>query len=265
MKLGPDIKEALSGEITPKFLATLDRSGRPNCVPIITITPYDDETLVFGEFMMNKSRRNLLDCDKVAVATITSSLEAWGLEGTFLGFETNGRRFDFVNQLPPLRYNAYTGIRAAGAIRVEHVSAKETLGKAGLLCSFLRVSAMSRVLRPRDAKKAVMPRQVAGRFAQFAAVRAVAYVGADGSPRAFATMVCLAAGPNRLVLSDSLFNRHASQIAPGKEVAVAILTPDPIAYQVKGKYQGRKAGIGVVDLQECYSACPPLLGEPLHT
>ena len=63
MRLTPSLKEALSGEMTPKFLATRDLAGKPNIVPVTTITPYDDETLVFGEFMLNKTKKNLFLCE----------------------------------------------------------------------------------------------------------------------------------------------------------------------------------------------------------
>ncbi len=63
--LDPALHKALAGETTPKFLATLDSSGRPNCVPVISITPYKDDLLIFGEFMLNKTRSNLFANEKV--------------------------------------------------------------------------------------------------------------------------------------------------------------------------------------------------------
>jgi hypothetical protein len=50
---------------------------------------------------------------------------------------------------------------------------------------------------------------------------------------------------------------------PGSDLAVAVITMEPIAYQVKGRYRGSRAGIGVLDITECYSASPPLVGERL--
>jgi hypothetical protein len=68
----------------------------------------------------------------------------------------------------------------------------------------------------------------------------------------------------RAVTSDPLFNAHADAIPHGAELAVSILTMEPVAYQLKGAYAGRKLGVGIVDVTECYSASPPLLGEHLH-
>ena len=262
MTIDAELMRALAGEMTPKFMGTLDALGVPNCVPVTTITVYDEHTLVFGEFLMNKTRKNLLACDKVSVAVITESFDTWRIQGTFLGFETSGDRVDFINRSPLFRYNAYTSIRAAGTIRIESVSAKTSLSKGHYLCDFLRCVAVRRFLHAGYAAP-VMPRPVVEKFARFSAVRALTYVNEKGYPVTFATVACVPAGPNRLLLGDSLFGAHFASLVPGSVVAVSVLTREPVAYQVKGVYRGVRLGSGVVDLNECYSASPPLLGERL--
>jgi hypothetical protein len=76
-------------------------------------------------------------------------------------------------------------------------------------------------------------------------------------------MTCLAAGSNRLVMADPLAAPYTPAIPANAELAIAIITTDPIAYQVKGRYAGRRAGVHVIDLTECYSASPPLVGDRL--
>ena len=275
MTIDAELMRALADEMTPKFMGTLDALGVPNCVPVTTITVYDEHTLVFGEFLMNKTRKNLLACDKVSVAVITESFDTWRIQGTFLGFETSGDRVDFINRSPLFRYNAYTSIRAAGAIRIESLSAKTSLSKGHYLCDFLRCVAIRRLLHansrtpqsvPGAADRApVMQRPVMEKFARFSAVRALTYVDEKGRPITFATVACVPSGPNRLLLGDLLFRAHSASLVPGSVVAVSVLTREPVAYQVKGLYRGMRWGAGIVDLNECYSASPPLLGERLDT
>lgn len=255
----PRLRAALSGDMTPKFLATLDAAGRPNCVPVISITPWDDRTLVFGEFFMNKTRKNLAVNDKVGVAVLNERFEGWSLKGRFLGFETAGPYVDFFNELPLFRYNAYTSVRSAGAIRVEHISEAYAHSKPGLLRDFVHARLVAPLLR-RPGQRA-MPRRVCDKFRRMQAVRALAYRDADGYPRALPLMACFSAGPTRLLMKGPMLD----QMAPpsGSEIAVSIITMEPIAYQVKGIYAGRAAGLGRVDIAECYSASPPLLGERL--
>lgn len=265
MAARPDgaLLRALEGEETPIFMATLDAQGKPNCVPIISTMPYDDGTLIFGEFLMNKTKRNLLGNPKVGIAVLSAELEAWSLKGTFLGFETSGERLDAINQTPTFRYNAYTGARSAGSIRVEEISEGRRLTKAQVLSHFLWTAALARVLRPRRRESPCMPRQVEDKFGSMSAVRALAYREEDGFPRAFPVMACVAAGPNRLLMADPLSRPYASGMVEGTALAVAVITQEAIAYQVKGVYGGRRAGAGIIDLAECYSASPPLLGDRL--
>ena len=262
VSLEKDLHAALSGEMTPKFLATLDADGCPNCVPIISLTPYGDGELIFGEFLMNKSRKNLLQDARVSVAVLNGSLEGWSLRGRFTGFETSGERVEYLNSQPVFRYNAYTGIRAAGTIAIEETSQRTRLSKAQLLLSFAKLRAFAAISSRRNVRPC-MPRQVVEKFRRLSAARAAAFVDSDGYPRAFALMACIANGPDRLILGDRLFAAYADAIPEGALMAVSVITTDPIAYQVKGTYARRRGGIGTVDVHACYSASPPLVGERL--
>lgn len=257
------LRAALSGDRTPKFLATLDADARPNCVPIITLMPLTGDTLIFGEFFMNKSRRNLLLNDKVGVAVLNDALDGWSLKGTFLGFETAGERVEFINRLPLFRYNAYTAVRSVGTVRIQEVSERRSLTRARFLLDFARAKAVSVLLRSRNNAGRCMPLRVEEKFRRMTAVRAVAFRDQDGYPRAFPVMSCVPAGPNRLAFCDALCSEYVREIPLGADMAVAIITREPIAYQVKGRCVGTRAGVGVIDLTECYSASPPLLGERL--
>ena len=265
MKLEPELRDALAGEMTPKFLATLDAQGRPNCVPVISITPYEDDILIFGEFFMNKSRRNLLENEKVGVAVLNDALEGWSLKGTFLGFQTVGEWVERINGMFLFRYNAYTSIRAAGGIRIEDASAKQRLSRGGLLCRFLRARVAAHLMKRPRRNGRCMPLRVVEKFQRINAVRAAAFLDTDGFPRAFPLMACVPAGPNRLAAADPFMSTYASALNPGTDLAISIITTDPIAYQVKGRYAGKWAGLHRIDLTACYSASPPLLGERLDT
>jgi hypothetical protein len=235
-------------------------------VPVISITPYKEGTLVFAEFFMNKSRNNLAHNDKVGVAVLTEGFEGWSLKGTFLGFERQGEAFETISQLPLLRYNAYTSARAAGVIRVEEVSGRQRLSKSRLLCAFVHATALATLRRRgHNGSQAddCMPRQVEDKFRRMSAVRAIAYRDRDGFPRVFGLIACVSSGSSWLLAADPLFRPWRSGLEPGATVAASVITQEPIAYQVKGMYEGRRLGADLIELTACYSASPPLLGERL--
>ena len=61
--------------------------------------------------------------------------------------------------------------------------------------------------------------------------------------------------------------RDLSGVAPGTTIAAAVLTLEPVAYQLKGAFAGMRRSLGqafgVIDVREAYSACPPLPGQAL--
>ncbi len=263
VQLDPRARDVLSGNETPIFLATLDAAGRPNCVPVISLFPYEADTLIFGEFMMHKSRANLLTNARVGVAVFSPAFEAWSIKGTFLGFETQGERFDFMNRTPMFRYNAYTGVRATGLIRIEEVSEMRRHSKPRFLFDFSRARVQARFRRSSNGRARCMPLQVEEKFRRLSAVRAFAFLDVDEFPRAFPLLACVAAGPNRLLVSDPLLDAYKAAIPQDADVAICVLTRDAVSYQVKGPYRGNHAGVSIIDLTACYSASPPLVGNRL--
>jgi len=257
-----DIIAAFAGEMTPKFLATLNAERVPNVVPIISLEAVDEKTLIFGEFMMWKTRRNLEVNPCVAAAVITTELKGWVVKGEFVEFQRTGPYFDRIMGRGLFRYNAYTGVRSAGVIRVREVTDAFRLSQFEVLVGLLRsrLGAAQAKQHPGDA---VMPAPVREKFSRLKALKMLAYCDSDGYPTIFPVLSLLPAGERNLV-----FAIPSRSVPPlGAEVAVCVITFDPVAYQIKGKFCGIERGVGgpvgVIAVSEVYSACPPLPGERL--
>src|SRR5512136_1053893 len=135
----PDLLDALRGEMTPKFLATRNADGVPNVVPCISILPADDQpdTLFFGNFLLRKSIQNLKQDARVGILVVTPQLQGWILSGDLIEFQRAGPYVDRQMSGPLLRYNAYTGIRDAGVLRVISVDRSFGISKLQVLTEYL--------------------------------------------------------------------------------------------------------------------------------
>ncbi|GAB4344786.1 MAG: pyridoxamine 5'-phosphate oxidase family protein [Candidatus Abyssubacteria bacterium] len=102
-----------------KFMATVDDEGTPNVAPILSVMPFGEDRLIFVDIMMNKTRKNLLANGKVAVSVLTRDGISYQAKGVFEGFQTSGPLYDMFASHPLLKYNAYSGPRAVGLIRIE--------------------------------------------------------------------------------------------------------------------------------------------------
>ena len=117
-KLDPGAVRALSELRAPKFLATRDADGVPNVVPVLSLEAVDERTIVFGEMMIWKTRRNLEADPRVSILVLSPDLRTWTVRGRFVEFQRSGPYFDHVASNESARYNPYGSYRSAGVIEV---------------------------------------------------------------------------------------------------------------------------------------------------
>jgi predicted pyridoxine 5'-phosphate oxidase superfamily flavin-nucleotide-binding protein len=262
--LSPDIVEALAGERTPKFLATLSSEGVPNVVPIISLQAADEGTVIFGEFMMWKTRRNLEVNPRVSVAVMTAS-QGWVIKGDFLEFQRTGPYFERIMASDAFRYNAYAGIRNAGVIRVASVVRAFALSQPTALLDWGRAWWFARRARRRGANGVTVPLPVRKKFARLRAAKFLAYLDGDGYPDVVPALSLIPADEQIFVFSSDLAAPALATLRSGTKVAASVLTFEPVAYQIKGEFLGAERSLGklagVIAAQEVYSASPPLPGK----
>jgi predicted pyridoxine 5'-phosphate oxidase superfamily flavin-nucleotide-binding protein len=262
--LSPAIVEALAGERTPKFLATLNSEGVSNVVPIISLQAADESTVIFGEFMMWKTRHNLEVNSRVSVAVMTDS-QGWVIKGDFLEFQRSGPYFDRIMASDTFRYNAYAGIRNAGVIRVGSVVRAFALSGPTALLDMARARWFARRARRLSGRGVTVPIQVRQKFARLKAAKFMAYLDDDGYPDMVPALSLRPADEQTFVFSSGLAEPALAALSPGARVAASVLTFEPLAYQVKGEFLGAERSLGrlagVLAIQEVYSASPPLPGQ----
>jgi hypothetical protein len=265
-RLSPAVVKALSGAITPKFLATRDAEGIPNVVPVLSLEAADERTIIFGEMMIWKTRRNLEADARVSILVLSSDLRAWTIRGRFVEFQRSGAHFDHIMESENIRYNAYSGIRSAGVIQVLDVARAFKLSQAALLVDTARSRWLARRLSRDGSEGAAMPLQVREKFGRLRAAKAAAFLGASGHPDCLPALALLPAGPARLVWGGRVLE-DLTDLTPGSPMAAAVITQEPVAYQVKGEFAGWRRSLGrnlaVIDVREAYSASPPLPGKRL--
>jgi len=124
MKLPEPVRKAFAIEMeAAKFMATRDENGIPNIAMISTVSPWekDDEQLIFGNFLMWQTRKNLENGSPVSVSVMTLDFKAYEVRGRFLGFENSGEKFDTMGKKDLFRYSAIGFLRSVGTIAVDEI------------------------------------------------------------------------------------------------------------------------------------------------
>ncbi len=254
----PGLLDALRGEMTPKFLATRSPEGIPNVVPCVSITPASDQpdVLFFGNFLLRKSINNLQNNPRLAVLVVTPELKGWTLKGDFIEFQRTGPYVDQQMSGNLLRYNAYTGIRNAGVLRVTAVTAAFSISKLEVALDYLLAKLQSlRVTKsPEGIQSIKMPLPVRQEFARMVAVKVLAWIGEDGYPCVAPSLSLQPAGEHALIALVG-----TNKPVAGAPVAANILTFEAISYQAKGKWQPLGVA-GALHVQEVYAGGPPYPG-----
>lgn len=252
----------LAGIRTPKFIATVNSSAIPNIVPIISTMAVDSNTIIFGEFMINKTKKNLEENNKVSVLVLTDKLDLWIIKGNFVEFQKTGPYLDELNKNPMFQYNAYMRISRAAVIKVVEVVLHKKLSTIGIVKDFIKVKAVSSMVK--NSNKKIMPERVSEKFSRIKSVRVFSAVASDGYPEAIPAMSMMSADSSTLVFAPSFFKDKLAAIPIDASVAASVITFNPIAYQVKGTFQGIKSFLGVklavINVTEVYSANPPKPG-----
>ncbi len=257
----PDLLAALRGEMTPKFLATRSSEGLPNVVPCISMRPAEDQedTLFFGNFLLRKSIKNLLEDSRVGILVVTPELRGWVLKGDFIEFQNSGPYVDQQKSSSLLRYNAYTGVRNAGVIRLLSLEGTFAISKLQVLKDYW-LARLTAVNQGHDRKTprngVIIPLAVKLEFARLAAVKVLAWLGPDGYPQVIPSLSLQPAGQNKLACRKKVaFPSPAAQAL----VSANVLTSEAISYQIKGRWEESKRS-GLILAEEVYAGGPPYPG-----
>ncbi len=159
-----------------------------------------------------------------------------------------------------LRYNAYTGVRNAGLIRLLSIEGTFAISKLQVLKDYW-LARLAAISQGRDRKTlsgngVIIPLAVKLEFARVAAVKVLAWLGPDGYPKVIPSLSLQPAGQKKLACwKKAEFPTPAAQAL----VAANVLTSEAISYQIKGRWEESKRS-GLILVEEVYAGGPPYPG-----
>ena len=124
-KMPKQVMDLINDPDAVKFLATIDDEGKPNCALIASLSAASEDTLIFAELMMNKTKKNLISTRRVAATVYKAPWSSYQIKGTFEGFQSSGFLYDMAQALskesPLLKGKVYFYIKQIGVIKVDEV------------------------------------------------------------------------------------------------------------------------------------------------
>jgi hypothetical protein len=265
MLLSKELFKLYSEPMIAKFMATTDRENRPNIAFIASIDTWEptSDFIIFGEFLMVKSLENLGVHKKISTLVMNIDLEFGQVLGDFNDdLQNKGPYFDKISYNEMFRYNAYTKIRTAGTIAVKKQYPIKKVGKLGIVKDLLSVK--GKMKRFAGNGGVSLPFTVYEKYNQMQAIKVMAYTPAESDyPFISPVMSLYPIDRNSFAFKVSDYNEELSTLTDGTEVAVMVLTMDPIAYQAKGVLDSFDGKYGRIIITEAYNSSPPLAGDKI--
>jgi len=268
------IKNAFSEEDIRAFkpeskiglLATVNPEGRPHITLITTLQAKTEKQIFWGQFVQGQSKENLKQNPKAGFFIMTPDKNFWTGKANWTHSVKEGTDYEYFNNLPMWRYNAYFGIHT-----IHYMDLLETTERRELPVTKIVVSSVLTKLS-KNAASGENPDKInsmnpwtRGMFNKLDALKFIAHIGEDGYPRIIPTLQCQAADSDTLVFHKGVFSDQYERLQPGSDVAVFGLTLSMEDVLVRGKYTGfqryRGVPLGRIHVDWVYNSMPPIPGQ----
>lgn len=242
------------------LLATITPEGHPHLTMLSTLMAADEKTMTWGQFTEGTSFHNVRENPKVGWLIMTMDKDLWRGQGIFTHTKKSGSEFDFYNNVPMFRYNAYFGIHTAYYMDMEAHTGKQSLPMGAVVLSAIK-TIFSKLLF-RKGKTAVLNEWSQSLYNKLDNLKFLAYVTETGYPVIIPVIQTQSAGSQHLIFSTGVYTDELKDIPKGISMALFGLSLDMTDVVVRGTYHGlRRVGphrCGVLAVDWVYNPMPPI-------
>jgi hypothetical protein len=263
-RFSPEDVRGLEPAMKIGILATVNPEGLPHLTMISTLKASRENQLSFGQFMEGQSKAHLRQNPKAGWLVMSLDRQVWRGKAAFTHTSNSGPDFDFYNNSPLFRYNAYFGVHT-----VYYLDLIEHTGKASLPMNRVVFAAIQTLLRrslpSRRSARAVLNPWTIAFLNKLDHLKFVAYVAADGYPVVIPAIQAQASGADRVIFSTSVYTAELARIPAGASLAVFALSLSMEDVLLRGRYLGQTSRLGIrcgsVVVDWVYNSMPPVPGQ----
>ena len=246
------------------LLATLNPQGLPHITLLTSIIASGPRQLAFGQFIEGQSKRHILTQPKAGFLVMSLDRRLWRGKAAYTHSARAGKEYDYYNNIPMFRYNAYFGVHTVYYFDLLSQTGRQALPMNRIILAALQ-SLLARTLARRPGGPAVLNPWTRGFLNKLDNLKFLAYVGADGYPALIPAIQAQSLDAGHVVFSTSVYQDELEAIPAGSSLAVMGMALTMEDVLVRGTYQGlrRVGGVrcGVVEVDWVYNSMPPVPGQ----
>ncbi|HSB65534.1 MAG TPA: hypothetical protein VLD65_03095 [Anaerolineales bacterium] len=246
------------------LLATVSAEGLPHVTLISSLMACGPKQLCLGQFTEGQSKLHLMENPQAGFLMMSLDKNLWRGKATYTHTAKSGAEYEYYNNVPMFRYNAYFGIHT-----VYYFNLVSHTGKAPLPMNKIILAAVQTLLSRTLGRKTSQPPVMNDWTRQFLNkidnLKFLSYVDADGFPVIIPAVQAQSLDPGHVLFSTSVFSDELKAIPVGAPLAVfgMALTMEDVL--LRGTYLGiqHHSGVktGVVEVDWVYNPMPPVPGQ----
>jgi hypothetical protein len=246
------------------LLATLTPQGLPHLTMISTLKASSSTRLSFGQFIEGRSKEHLRLNPKAGWLIMTLDKHLWRGKASFTHTVKSGPDYDFYNNTPLFRYNAYFGVHT-----VYYLDLVEHTGEAPLPMNAVVLAALKTILarrmRGNQAQARALNPWTVGFLNQLDTLKFIGYLGQDGYSQIIPCIQAQAADAQHVLFAAAPYREEIERIPPDTTLALFGLSLKMEDVLLRGRYLGlrRVGGVrcGTLQVDWVYNPMPPVPGQ----
>jgi hypothetical protein len=246
------------------LLATVTPTGLPHVTLISSLMACAPQQMAFGQFTEGLSKKYILNNPKTAFLIMSLEKNLWRGKATFTHSTREGVEYDYYNNVPMFRYNAYFGIHTVYYLDLLSHTGEQPLPMNRIIFSAIQ-TVLARTLSRKPGKETVLNTWTRSFLDKLDNLKFIAWVGEDGYPFIIPAIQAQSLDGQHILFSTSVYSDELKAIPTGANVAVFSMALTMEDVLLCGKYLGmhRLAGIktGMVKVDWVYNPMPPVQGQ----
>jgi hypothetical protein len=246
------------------LLATVTSAGLPHITLISSLMACAQKQLSFGQFTEGLSKVYIQQNPKVGFLIMGLDKNLWRGKASFTNKVKHGREFDFYNNIPMFRYNAYFGVHTVYYMDLVTQIGRESLPMRQIIIAAIQTM-LARALGHKAGAKLILNGWTRSFVNKMDNLKFLSYIGEDGYPIIIPAIQTQSLDQQRLIFSTSVYRNELETIPVNADLAVFCMALTMEDVLIRGKYQGLKrmggVKVGVIDIEWVYNPMPPVPGQ----
>ena len=241
------------------LLATVSPQGSPHITLLSSLMAAAPIQMVWGQFTEGMVYDFVRTNPKTGFLIMNLDKEVWRGKATYTHALRSGKDYDFYNNTPMFRYNAYFGVHTAHYLDLVEYSSKESLPMGSIvLASIATLLAAKLTCRKAEAVLNTWTRCLMDKIGN---LKFLAYLDKDGFPCIIPIIQAMSADSETILFSSGVYRDDLRAIPQGAEVAIFGMSLDMTDVLMRGRFEGIRGHAGVrcgnVRVHWVYNSMPP--------